>query len=685
MFMKCRWFSVTFALALLLGGFFLPGINACDSNPPIDDRLAEGRAIWTVVFDPLANPADIETLMDLAKNQGYNTILFQVRFRGDTFYIPNRSDATFENPEPPSRYLKTPLTKFDPLQYAIDYGHERGLEIHAYVNYAVVTESSAPSDPNHVYNAHPEFITYRYSGGTTRPMLPSEGDGAYIDPGVPAANEYTQQVFLDIIKNYDIDGIHLDHIRYPQTQWDRSIDWGYNPTAVERFNLEYNLSGLPDPADTRWIEWRQRQVSGFVRDFYSAATALKPWLKISASVIARTPDFYDSLNYCYQNWPLWMSEGWLDIAVPMIYNSDTDDVAAVMAACIDARQDRLLYAGLRAYGSSSFPPASLVTNIETAQQQKQNGVALFRYGTAVAEGYTDAIESAGLFSEPAKPPATDFKAGYDEIAPEAVSKITAKPEATDSILVRWVEPDRASDRDLPSRYELYRSNAPNVNTYRYANLIGSYAPARGAIIDTPAEPGQYYYKVVGYDDYNRRSADSPEVTAKTGDSGQPVVPDIVIESNDSAGNPNVAPAYQENSGWAYSTSKSSASGLTASGARYTSDSALTAQATFTPNIETAGKYEVFVTFGQSANASNVGYSIQSKAGSTTIYLDQDGWGASGESNANRWLSLGVYNFPKGEDSSHAAVMIDESSVSGKPSPGNNGRVYADAVKWVYLP
>jgi hypothetical protein len=142
-----------------------------------------------------------------------------------------------------------------------------------------------------------------------------------MDWGHPLANAFFSRVALDIVRRYDIDGLHFDYIRYTGEAW------GYNPVSVERFNRRYGRTGKPDPKDPLWKQWRRDQVTAIVRKVYANAVALKPTLKISAALITwgdgprDTDDWVNRSAYSrvFQDWRGWLEEGILDMAIPMIY------------------------------------------------------------------------------------------------------------------------------------------------------------------------------------------------------------------------------------------------------------------------------------------------------------------------------------------------------------------------------
>src|SRR5262249_34462769 len=149
---------------------------------------------------------------------------------------------------------------------------------------------------------------------------------------------YTLTVLMHLVRNYDIDGLHLDRIRYPELSVPgqtpaTGTNIGYNETSVARFQRRYDIAvGSAPPAqnDPRWSEWRRDQVSNFVRSVYLNALAIKPRLIISAALIAFGSGPISEADWSnaecfwrvYQDWRAWTEEGIIDYAIPMNYKRD---------------------------------------------------------------------------------------------------------------------------------------------------------------------------------------------------------------------------------------------------------------------------------------------------------------------------------------------------------------------------
>ena len=311
-------------------------------------QRTEYRAFWVDTFNTaLNNHADVLAVVNNAKAAKANAVFVQVRRRGDSWYLNSL--------EP--RGDRTPIaTGFDPLQDLIGVAHAEGIEVHAFVIMSAVWGRAPnlfpPENPNHVFNRHGGFnaatntIVPGPNNWLTRTLIPDGtaaisyqghrfGSDFWIDFGHPAAAAYTVEVVKHLVANYDIDGLHLDRIRYPeigiggQTPT-TGASVGYNPTNVARFNARHGLTGTPAQGDALWSQWRRDQVSNVVRRVYLESLAIKPNLKVSAALIAfgGGPVTEAAWNNAearwrvYQDWRAWTEEGIIDIAIPMVYKGE---------------------------------------------------------------------------------------------------------------------------------------------------------------------------------------------------------------------------------------------------------------------------------------------------------------------------------------------------------------------------
>ena len=270
------------------------------------------RAFWVDAFHyGFKTPSQVDqTIEDMAAAK-CNAIFAEVRSRGNSYYV-NSVEPPAEDPD----YAPG----FDALQYLIDRAHAMGIEVHAWFPITPLwTNAKPPVNPEHLWYKHGPAV----AGDDMWMTVDSTGKtGTSLDPGHPGAFEYLADLVVNVAANYDLDGVHLDYIRYPET-----ASFGYNPFAIRRFQRLYGRAGVPAGSDAQFSEFRRAQVTALVRQIYLRIFAVKPRVKVSAAVITwgngplsddefRTKDAYSRV---FQDWRGWLEEGILDLAVPMNY------------------------------------------------------------------------------------------------------------------------------------------------------------------------------------------------------------------------------------------------------------------------------------------------------------------------------------------------------------------------------
>ncbi|MCA1626231.1 MAG: family 10 glycosylhydrolase, partial [Acidobacteria bacterium] len=433
---KFRQIKSVFCLVffVVLSVLVLPSFVKAQNNP-------EYRAYWVETFNTqMGTRAEIDRIVDAAVQSNANAIFAQVRRRGDSWYLETKEPLTqvagVGEPDATGKWM------IDPLKYLIEQSHARNIEVHAYVIVGSIynahpTITGVPRDPNHVFNQHfwdkTTNAPYTDSRQWSTRSLPHNPDGTtfngqrytaewYIDPGHPDAAAYTVDVLTHLVKNYDVDGLHLDRIRYPEAPIDRpagqplGINTGYNETSVNRFKARYgnqatyyqasdigtNVNtaaapryitaadvGYPKTNDPLWNNWRREQVTNVVRRIYLNATAVKPEIKVSAALICfwtgptasggweKTEAYYR----VFQDWRAWTQEGTLDILAPMIYKQE--HIASVRAQYDDWLTFTKELA--RANNRHSVPGLGVYVNsIEGSLRQTRRALARPPYETSNA-------------------------------------------------------------------------------------------------------------------------------------------------------------------------------------------------------------------------------------------------------------------------------------------------------------
>lgn len=289
----------------------------------------EIRALWVDAFHAgIRSAQEADQLVADAKRGHFNVLFVQVRRRGDSLYL--------KSIEPP---LEDPAydPSFDGLAYIIEAAHKEGIEVHAWVNAMPIWRNQpAPTDPRHIFNQNGLTATgdnnWLTAAPDGNPLFPV---GYFLDPGHPGAAAHVASIYVNLVRNYRLDGIHFDYIRYPEIEGQvpaKGSPVGYNPVSLARFRRQYHRSDTPALDDPQWMAWRRQQVTQLVRRVYLEAKEINPNIKVTASVIAwgRPPasekDFENvaPMQRIFQDWHGWLREGILDIAVPMNYARETD-------------------------------------------------------------------------------------------------------------------------------------------------------------------------------------------------------------------------------------------------------------------------------------------------------------------------------------------------------------------------
>ena len=251
-------------------------------------------------------PAQIRQMLsdqlDTLQQCGINAILFQVRAEGDALYKSSY--------EPWSRYLTgtqgvAPADGWDPLAWMVEQCHQRGMELHAWINpYRAKTKVAHPNARNHVIVQHPEW-TFQYDGLTL------------LNPARKECRDYICDVVKDIVARYDVDGLHIDDYFYPYPA----------PGAKIPDDADYaaNSNGIQNRGD-----WRRYNVDLFIQQLYKTVHQTKPWVKVGISPFGiyrnKKSDPNGSNTNGLQNYDdlyadvlLWDANGWMDYCVPQIY------------------------------------------------------------------------------------------------------------------------------------------------------------------------------------------------------------------------------------------------------------------------------------------------------------------------------------------------------------------------------
>jgi uncharacterized lipoprotein YddW (UPF0748 family) len=354
----------------------------------------ELRAVWVDAFhDGFKTAQQVDDLVAWARAANLNALFVEVRRRGDAYYL-NSFEPRAEDPD---------LTPgFDALQYLINKAHQgpQRLQVHAWLATLPIwyRHDSPPLAANHVFNTHgltadaaDSWLMSRDDGETWA----GNGDGGtyYLDPGNPAAQTYTTDVYVNLVRNYDVDGIHLDQVRYFEGD---PLHWGYNPASVARFNAQFHRDPTTQPAatDPDWIAWRRDQVTALVRRIYTQTKAIKPTVAVTAAVVTwgRGPltdaDWQKQAAYSavLQDWRAWLQKGIVDYLLPMNYFRESSEQATWFDTWtqwqVTYADRRGVVLGLGSYLNSGD---NVLAQLARARALGPLGIALYSYAVPDAD------------------------------------------------------------------------------------------------------------------------------------------------------------------------------------------------------------------------------------------------------------------------------------------------------------
>lgn len=291
----------------LKGFIALVLLASCAHVPPVPQR--EFRGVWLTTVNNSDWPSrmglsteqqkrELIAILDCAAATHLNVVVMHIRPHGDAMYA---SDI-----EPWSDYLsgflgQAPDPYYDPLAFAIEEAHKRGLELHAWLNpYRTRHPLAIPqSSPHHISRVHPEFV-HQY------------GTMYWLDPGEPLVRDYVVRVVRDIVKRYDVDAIHFDDYFYPYPEKD--VDF-----PDEASYAKWNDGMKRD-------DWRRQNVDLLILEVSRAIKEEKPNVKFGVSPFGiwrphhpRHVRGLDAYAQIYADSRRWLQEGWVDYLAPQLY------------------------------------------------------------------------------------------------------------------------------------------------------------------------------------------------------------------------------------------------------------------------------------------------------------------------------------------------------------------------------
>jgi uncharacterized lipoprotein YddW (UPF0748 family) len=406
--------------------------------PPI---MREFRGVWVATVNNMDWPSrpDLSTaeqqqellaILERAAELKMNAIVFQVRPEADALYASRY--------EPWSRYLtgrqgRKPSPAWDPLAFAVAEAHKRGLELHAWFNpYRAAFWRDSSTARTHVSRQRP-WLVVPYA------------QFLWMDPGLPEVRQLMTRTVLDVVRRYDIDGVHIDDYFYPYPEMaaGQKIEF---PDA--RTYARYRRAG----GTLERSDWRRRNVDRLVREFYSAVKAEKKWVKVGISpfgiwrpgVPPTTTAGLDQYDELFSDVRKWLHEGWLDYVAPQLYwpvRPPEQSYPVLLQWWVEqSLKGRHVWPGLALYklpitGPRKMSPDDIIEEIEiTRHQPNATGHILFNASvlTRNVEGIADRLAAA--YAEPALVPAFPW---LDKVAPAKPTVRVVRDSSSGENVVRF--------------------------------------------------------------------------------------------------------------------------------------------------------------------------------------------------------------------------------------------------------
>ncbi|MGL6342220.1 MAG: glycoside hydrolase family 10 protein, partial [Waterburya sp.] len=344
------------------------------SNYPVDRPIADSeiRGMWldrgTIV--KAKSEQDLIPIFDRMATAGINTVFFETINSGYTIY-PSKI-APQQNPL---------VADWDPLKAAVKLAHERGMELHAWVwTFAAVNQRH-----NLILNLPRNYLGPVLSKHPDWGMTDQEGSRfdyasgkVFFDPANPDVRNYLASLLAEIATNYQVDGIHLDYIRYPFESPNGRITYGYGIAAREQFQAQTGYDPIElnpnHPLWSEWTEFRVKQIDSFVASASKGLKQLRPNLTISTAVFPMPKR--ERLTKIQQHWEEWVKKEWIDILVPMTYAEDTETLQTLTSPLLsEFRQgNALLLPGIRLLNISDV---AALDQMQLLRGMSTEGYALF--------------------------------------------------------------------------------------------------------------------------------------------------------------------------------------------------------------------------------------------------------------------------------------------------------------------
>jgi uncharacterized lipoprotein YddW (UPF0748 family) len=422
-----------------------------------------------------AQKNELRKILDQLQADNFNTILFQARAQGCVFY---KSKI-----EPLSPFFNH-SDNFDPLAFAIEECHKRGMECHAWlITYPMEKAQMKYTGKGRrrkatVVNNKPDYYK-------------AIDDRWYLDPGRPETRNRIVSIGKEIVSGYDVDGIHFDYIRYPSNTGKFPDDDTYKKYG----------NGM------KLADWRRQNINQLVAEVYDNVKAIKKWVQISSSPLGRyrvlpeisRNDGWTAYETVFQDAGYWMQSGKHDLVFPMMYHREryfypfVDDWVA-------NSNGRTVVPGLGVYqmDEQNWSLQDIMNQMNYTRAEKVKGQAYFRAANILnnLKGIRDSIGT--FYPTPAKLPPLTW---LDNVAPNSPVNLQVYKDSNGNLNIRWDAPDNAEG----FTYNVYVSPTEDFDKENPSFMLT--AGLRTNSYSFPVNTGDFgfYYFVTASDRFHNES------------------------------------------------------------------------------------------------------------------------------------------------------------------------------------